>query len=166
MLDHYLDTTFKTLIKVGNQKLLWMWRNQKSTISPKPGPLPKDRTEKFFPFEVTGTDSAGPIYYKTKKKIELKAYILLFSCSVTRAVHIELVSSLITTKFIKSFKRLISRRGKPKILYSDNVKTFTTGAKWLENIKIRNFTIFWVVRQSYRSSTFLKLHGGAVSLNG
>ena len=79
--------------------------------SPKPGPLPKDRTEKCFPFEVIGTDYAGPIYYKTKKTSELEAYILLFSCSVTRAVHIELVSSLTTTEFIKSFKRLISRRG-------------------------------------------------------
>ena len=46
--------------------------------SPKPGPLPKDQTEKFFPFEVIGTDYAGPIYYKTKKKSELKAYLTIF----------------------------------------------------------------------------------------
>ena len=97
--------------------------------SPKPGPLPKDRTEKCFPFEVIGTDYAGPIYYKTKKKNELKAYILLFSCSVTRAVHIELVSNLTTPEFIKSFKRLILRRGKPEIVYSDNAKTFKAGGK-------------------------------------
>ena len=50
---------------------------------PKPGPQPKDRTEKCFPFEVKGTDYAGPIYYRTKNKSELKAYILLFSCNVT-----------------------------------------------------------------------------------
>ena len=84
--------------------------------SPKPGPLPKDRAEKCFPFEVIGTDYAGPIYYKSIKKSELKAHILLFSCSVTRAVHAELVSNLSNTEFIKSFKRLISRRGKPKIV--------------------------------------------------
>ena len=83
---------------------------------PKPGPLPKDRTEKCFPFEVIGTDYAGPIYYKTKKKSELKAYILLFSCSVTIAVHIELVSNLTTTEFMKGFKRPILRRGEPKII--------------------------------------------------
>ena len=119
--------------------------------SPKPGPLPKDRTEKCFPFEVIGTDYAGPIYYKTKKKSELKAYILLFSCSVTRAVHIELVSNLTNTEFILSFKRLISGRGKPKIVYSDNAKTFQAGAKWLANInrdqKLHHFlnseTILW-----------------------
>ena len=69
--------------------------------SPKPGPLPKYRTEKCFPFEVISTDYAGPVYYKSKKKSELK--ILLFSCSVTRDAHTELVSNLITAEFIKSF---------------------------------------------------------------
>ena len=29
---------------------------------------------------------------------------------------------------------MISRRIKPKIVYSDNAKTFKTGAKWLANI--------------------------------
>ena len=52
--------------------------------SPKPGPLPRDKTEKYFPFEVKGTDYESPIYYKTNKKSELKTYILLLSCSVTR----------------------------------------------------------------------------------
>ena len=47
----------------------------------------------------------------------------------------ELVSSLTTTEFIKSFKRLISRRGTPKIFYPDNAKTFKAGAMWLANIK-------------------------------
>ena len=101
--------------------------------SPKQGPLLKDRTENLFLFEVIGTDYAGPIYYKIKKKSELKAFILLFSCSVTRAAHIELVSNLTTTEFVKSFKRLISRRGKPKIVYSDNAKTFKAVAQWLAN---------------------------------
>ena len=49
-------------------------------------------------------------------------------------MHIELVSNLTTTEFIKSFKTLISRRGKPKIVYSCNTKTFKAGAKWLANI--------------------------------
>ena len=86
------------------------------------GPLPK------------GTDYADPIYYKSKKKTELIAYILRFSCSVTRAAHIELVSTLTTADLIKGLKRLILRRGKAKIVYSDNAKTFKAGTKWLANI--------------------------------
>ena len=53
---------------------------------------------------------------------------------VTTAVRIELVSSLTTTEIIKSFKRLISSRDKPEIVYFDNDKTFNVGAKWLANI--------------------------------
>ena len=140
------------------------------TTLQKPGPLPKDRTEKYFPFEVIGTDYAGPIYYKIKKKNELKAYILLFSCSVTRAVHIELASNLTTTDFIKSFKRLILRRGKPKIVYSGNAKTFKVGAKWLANInrdqKLHDFlsseTILWkfnVLKTTWWDGQFERLIG-------
>ena len=53
--------------------------------SPKPGAPSKDRTEKCFPFELICTDYSGSIYYKTKMKSELKTYILLISCSITRA---------------------------------------------------------------------------------
>ena len=44
------------------------------------------------------------------------------------------MSNLSTTEFIKNFKRLISRRRKPNIIYSDNAKAFKSGAKWLKNI--------------------------------
>ena len=44
------------------------------------------------------------------------------------------MSNLTTTEFIKSFKKLISRRVKPNIIYSDNAKTFKAGAKWLNSI--------------------------------
>ena len=107
------------------------------------------------------------------KKPETKVssnHILLFSCSVTRAVHIELVSSLTTTEFIKSFKRLISRRGKPKIVYSDNAKTFKARTKWLANInrdqKLHDFlsseTILWnfnVPKAPWWSGQFKRLIG-------
>ena len=102
--------------------------------NPKLGLLPRDRTEQALPFEIVGTDYAGPLYYKSKGKKELKPYILLFSCSVSRAVHLELVSNLSTNEFIRSVKRLISRRGKPNVIYSDNAKTFKAGAKWLNSI--------------------------------
>ena len=80
-------------------------------------------------------DYAGLLYYKSKSKKDLKAYILLFSCSVSRAVYFELVLNLTTTEFIKSFKKLIWRRGKANIIYSDNAKTFKAEAKWLNSVK-------------------------------
>ena len=103
--------------------------------SPKPEPLPRDRNKNCFQFEVIGTDYAGPIYYKTKRKGKLKAYILLFSCSVNRTVRRKLAPNLTTAEFQKSFKRLISRRGKSKIFYSDNAKTFKEKIKVIRKHK-------------------------------
>ena len=70
----------------------------------KPGPLPNDGTEQAMPFQVIGTDFAGPIYYCTKTKKEQKAHILIFSCSVSRAVHLELIPNTTIKAFIKCLK--------------------------------------------------------------
>ena len=47
-------------------------------------------------------------------------------------MHLELTPNLTTNEFIKCFKRLIARRGRPKTVYSDNAKTFQAAAKWLK----------------------------------
>ena len=100
----------------------------------KPGPLPIDRTEQAMPFQAIGTDFAGPIYYHTKTKKESKAYILIFSCSLSKAVHLELISNTTTKEFIKYLKRLVARRVKSSTIYSDNAKSFQASARWLKQI--------------------------------
>ena len=96
--------------------------------NPPPGNLPRDRTEGTAPFQVVGLDYAGPITYR-KKKSERKAYILLYACSLTRALHLDLLPDLSTEEFIFSFKRLVARRGRPRKIYSDKEKTFVAAAK-------------------------------------
>ena len=63
-----------------------------------------------MPFQVIGTDYAGPIYYRTKTKKKSKAYILIFSCNVSRPVHLELIPNTTTKEFIKCLKQLIARK--------------------------------------------------------
>ncbi|KAE8287221.1 hypothetical protein D5F01_LYC15190 [Larimichthys crocea] len=87
-------------------------------------PLPKDRITESPPFETVGVDFAGPLYVKIKKDKMEKTYIALFTCAVTRAVHLELVSDMSTEKFLLAFKRFISRRGLCRIVYSDNARSF------------------------------------------
>ena len=53
--------------------------------APAPGPLPEDRTAVGAAFEVVGVDFAGPIRYKQNKKSEKKAYLTIFTCSLSRA---------------------------------------------------------------------------------
>ena len=76
----------------------------------------------------------GSNLYRTKTKKKSKAYILIFSCSVSRVIHLEVISNTTTKEFIKCLKRLVARRGKPTTIYSDNTKSFQAVAKWLEQI--------------------------------
>lgn len=94
-------------------------------------PLPKERINEAQAFEITGVDFAGPIYVKPENK---KAYIALFTCAVTRAVHLELVSDLTTDAFLLAFKRFIARRGICSVIYSDNAKTFKKAEKDLKSL--------------------------------
>ena len=86
------------------------------------------------PFQVIGVDYAGPMTYRVSKKKEGKMYILLFACSLTRVIHLELVTDQTTDGFIRCLKRFIARRGRPNTIYSDNGKRFVAAAKWLKNI--------------------------------
>ena len=40
-----------------------------------------------------------------------------------------------TSEFLKSLKRLITRKGRPEKIYSDNAKTFTATASWLKQVQ-------------------------------
>ena len=100
--------------------------------NPPTAPLPSERTEGTTHFNVIGVDFAGPVKYRSKRKEERKAYVVLYSCSLTRRVFLELLPSLETSDFIQSLKRFSARRGRPSKVYSDNGKTFVAAAKWLK----------------------------------
>ncbi|XP_066028549.1 uncharacterized protein [Pocillopora verrucosa] len=104
---------------------------------PPPGLLPTDRTDRGTAFEVIGTDFAGPVKYKQRKKGEEKAYLVIFTCSLSRAVHLELLSSLETSNFITCLKRLIARRGRPRVIYSDQWRHFYQGCEMASPIARR-----------------------------
>ena len=88
--------------------------------------LPADRIQPCAPFEVTGLDFAGPIQGigKTPQELKKKYYILVFTCAVTRLVHFELTSAVDREQFVMGFDNFRALRGKPRVVYSDNAKTF------------------------------------------
>ena len=93
-------------------------------------PLPELRVKPARPFEVTGCDFAGPIHLKGNEK----AYIALFTCAVTRAVHLKLTKDITATEFRVVLQRFVSRRGAPSTVISDNAKTFKSTGKQLKKI--------------------------------
>lgn len=100
-------------------------------LTPKMADLPSFRVQEAKAFVHTGVDYAGPIRIiltRRRGQHAQKAYICLFICLVTKAVHIELVSDLSSDTYLAAFKRFISRRGPVSCLYSDNGTNFI-GAK-------------------------------------
>ncbi|XP_062538776.1 uncharacterized protein LOC134207067 [Armigeres subalbatus] len=94
------------------------------------GQLPSSRVTQSRPFSITGVDYAGPIYLKPihKRAAPAKAYLCVFVCFATKAVHLEFVGDLSTPGFLAALRRFISRRGVPNHIHSDNGKNFE-GAK-------------------------------------
>ncbi|RVE44041.1 hypothetical protein evm_011339 [Chilo suppressalis] len=102
-------------------------RLRAKTPEPIMGNLPKDRLTPGYPFRICGVDYAGLIKLLTmhgRGAKTIKAYICLFVCFSTRAIHLELVSDLTTDAYLLALKRFISRRSKPSQIYSDNGKCF------------------------------------------
>ena len=85
--------------------------------------LPKDRLQVAPPFSKVGVDYFGPLMIKHSRKQE-KRYGCLFTCLVTRAVHLEVARSLETDSFINALRKLVARRGPPSDIYSDNGSNF------------------------------------------
>ena len=93
--------------------------------------LPTFRVDEGPPFNHIGIDFAGPLLVKcgSLEKENMKAYICLFTCTSTRAIHLEVVTSLTVESFIRAFRRFCARRGLPSTIISDNAKTFKSAAK-------------------------------------
>ena len=81
---------------------------------PESPPLPSFRVKEKNPFEVTGVDFTGALYIKeTIDTDDNKVYICLFTCAVTRNIHLELVRDLSAESFINCFRRFCSRKSLP-----------------------------------------------------
>ncbi|KAL5467046.1 hypothetical protein EMCRGX_G031213 [Ephydatia muelleri] len=82
--------------------------------APKPPPLPECRVTESPAFSYTGVDFAGPLIIRSAQSSKSnKVWIALFTCYVTRAVHLDTVQDQSTLTFIRCLKRFIARRGLP-----------------------------------------------------
>ena len=93
--------------------------------------LPDERVSDDPPFTHTGIDFAGPLYTSEKgaNEEDSKTYVCLFTCALTRAVHLELTKRLSSEAFMLAFHRFTSRRALPVTLLSDNARTFKSASK-------------------------------------
>jgi len=96
------------------------------------GKLPSARL-----FLNTGVDYAGPIFLGVgtpRSKTIIKGYIAIFVSFATKAIHIEVVTSLTTEAFLAALRCFIARRGRPRTIHSDNGTNFQGAANELHAV--------------------------------
>ncbi|XP_053392072.1 uncharacterized protein LOC128554787 [Mercenaria mercenaria] len=108
--------------------------NGKPYSAPDPPPLPKFRLEDSALFTVTGEDFTGALHVKVQRGNMSKAYICLFTCASTRALHLEVVQNLTESSFMQAFKRFCSRKSLPHIMVSDNAATYQAASSHLRQL--------------------------------
>ena len=59
-------------------------------------------------------------------------WVCLFTCLVTRALHLEIVLDMSTEEFLLGLRRFVTLRGTPNEIYSDNALQFKTAAATLD----------------------------------
>ncbi|XP_058449081.1 uncharacterized protein LOC131429047 [Malaya genurostris] len=98
---------------------------------PRMAPLPVQRlTPNLRPFSYAGVDYLGPFDVTVGRRSE-KRWIALFTCLVTRAVHLEVACGLTTQSCLMAIHRFIGRRGWPREFLSDNGTNFQGASKEL-----------------------------------
>ena len=85
------------------------------------------------PFAIAGVDFSGP-HYVREGRGKRKVWIAVFTCFVSRAVHLEVVPDCTAKTFLQALRSLAWRKGTPRILMSDNAPNFTSGNKLLKEI--------------------------------
>ncbi|XP_031340893.1 uncharacterized protein LOC116169002 [Photinus pyralis] len=137
--DQFWIISGRSLTKQTVHKCMKCFRFSPKLVKPIMADLPPSRVQAAPPFSTVGVDYGGPFLIKNHKgrgAKTSKSYLCLFICFVTKAVHLELVTSLTAESFIMTFRRFASRRGKPSHVYSDNGTNFVGSNSLLKDLSL------------------------------
>lgn len=100
------------------------------------GDLPKERLSPAAPFQFTSVNLFGPYLVKddVKKRVSMKVWGVLFCCTSSRTIHVELANTLTTESFLLAYQRFTSVRGHPQKIWSDPGTNFIGAKPVLEEI--------------------------------
>ena len=97
-------------------------------------PLPATRIDNMTCYHNVSVDLFGPIVIKAHEnndKVTKKVYGCIFTCLVSRGIHLELMPSMGTDAFLDAFRKFCARKGCPTEMYSDNALYFKAADKEL-----------------------------------
>lgn len=111
-------------------------RHKAKPASQVTGSLPKIRLkEPHQAFSRVAVDFAAPFITVQGRGLQrAKRYLCLFTCLSCRGIHLEVATYLDANGFLRAFQRLISWRGVPEKVLSDNGTNFIAAEKELKVI--------------------------------
>lgn len=127
----------RTVIRSQLSKCVTCHKFRAIAHSPMMADLPSSRVQPSRPFSRVGVDFGGPFMLKDHKRRgakTTKAYLCLFVCMATKALHLEVVSDLSTDAFIASLTRFINRRGLCSEVFSDCGTNFVGAKRYLTGV--------------------------------
>uniref|UniRef100_A0A6M2DPC6 Putative bel12 ag transposon polyprotein n=1 Tax=Xenopsylla cheopis TaxID=163159 RepID=A0A6M2DPC6_XENCH len=127
----------RSLIRNRLHKCITCFRNNPKPSFPFMGNLPAPRIKASRAFLNVGVDYAGPFHISMshhRGARTYKAYICLFICLATKAVHLELASDLTSDTFLDCLKRFLARRGPIECIYSDCGTNFVGARNTLNSL--------------------------------
>lgn len=113
-------------------------RHRGIPVQQKMADLPEFRVSPCSPpFKTTIVDYLGPVSVKLNRNTTTKGYCAVFTCAVTRAVHLTLVQDLSTQAFLQALERFVSIRGAPAMLISDNATCFRGADNTINELNLK-----------------------------
>lgn len=130
----YWIVSARNVIRSRLSKCITCFKARPVGVQPMMGDLPQIRFREGRPFLNVGVDFGGPFSIKESRRRGakvLKAYLCLFICLSTKAVHLEVVSDLSSDAFLAALDRFLARRGLCSCILSDNGTNFVGANKYL-----------------------------------
>ena len=99
-------------------------------------PLSIERLKLAPAWNSISIDYCGPFVLRgeVNKRARGKAYMVLFNCLVSRAVHVDVAASYDSNEFLKVLRRFVTIRGKPSLIYADNGTQMKAALKQMYDI--------------------------------
>ena len=96
-------------------------------------PLPRERVKEDVPFSHSEIDSM----FMKENTGTRKVWVCLFTCLVTRAIHLKLMHDMSTEQFLLGFRRFVARHGSLQEIKSDNAGQFKLAAETIDKIGVK-----------------------------
>ncbi|XP_058827663.1 uncharacterized protein LOC131687592 [Topomyia yanbarensis] len=127
--QRFLIPKISSLIAKVEKQCVWCKIHKNRPHTPRMAALPVQRLTPFQrPFTYVGVDYLGPVDVTVGRRTE-KRWVVVFTCLVVRAIHLEVAHNLTGQSCVMAIRRFICRRGPAAEYFSDNGTNLRSASK-------------------------------------